>query len=72
MIVGIQHERMAGTERMELMRPFRQTRTTGQHDQPVTEQSAQALVERCEDMIHRREPALREAEGCDRRSPGDA
>ncbi|MEU0879871.1 hypothetical protein ABZ345_14800 [Lentzea sp. NPDC005914] len=62
MIVGIQHERMASTERMKLMRALRQTRTAGQHYQPVTKQSAQALVERCEDMIHRREPALREAE----------
>ncbi|WP_233442508.1 MULTISPECIES: hypothetical protein [Lentzea] len=59
MVVGIEHERMAGTKRMKLMRPFRQTRATGQHDQPVTEQPAQALAERCEDMIHRREPALR-------------
>ncbi|WP_245777657.1 hypothetical protein [Lentzea xinjiangensis] len=72
MIVGIEHERMAGAERMELMRALCQTRATGQHDEPVTEQPAEALVERCENMIHRREPALREAEGCDRRSPGDA
>ncbi|WP_236703063.1 hypothetical protein [Lentzea aerocolonigenes] len=62
MVVGIEHERMAGTERMELMRALRQTRATGQDYQPVTEQLAEALVERCEDMIHRRELALREAE----------
>ncbi|MFI6100902.1 hypothetical protein ACIA8G_35580 [Lentzea sp. NPDC051213] len=57
MIIGIQHERMAGTERMELVRALRQTRTTGQNYQPVTEQPAEALVERCKDMIHRRKLA---------------
>ncbi|HEX7302864.1 hypothetical protein [Lentzea sp.] len=59
MIIGIEHERMAGAERMELLRALCQTRPTGQNDQPVTEQPAEALVERCENMIHRREPALR-------------
>ncbi|MGW6930345.1 hypothetical protein [Lentzea alba] len=57
MIVGIEHERMACTERMELVRALSQTRATGQHNQPVTEQPAEALVERCEDMIHRRKLA---------------
>ncbi|WP_229693588.1 hypothetical protein [Lentzea pudingi] len=46
MIVGIEHERMASAERMELMRALRQTGTTGQNDEPVTEQLAEALVER--------------------------
>ncbi|WP_256334731.1 hypothetical protein [Lentzea albidocapillata] len=46
MIVGIEHERMAGTECMELMRALRQTRTAGQNHQPVTEQPSEALVER--------------------------
>ncbi|WP_245816627.1 hypothetical protein [Lentzea albidocapillata] len=46
MIVGIEHERMAGTERMKLMRALRQTRTAGQNYQPVTEQPSEALVER--------------------------
>ncbi|WP_330271607.1 hypothetical protein OG205_31635 [Lentzea sp. NBC_00516] len=46
MIVGIEHERMAGTERMQLMCAFRQTRAAGQNYQPVTEQPAEALVER--------------------------
>ncbi|MDX8032300.1 hypothetical protein SK803_18950 [Lentzea sp. BCCO 10_0856] len=57
MIVGIEHERMACTERMELVRALGQTRATGQNDKPVTEQPAEALVERCEDMIHRRKLA---------------
>ncbi|MCX2952352.1 hypothetical protein [Lentzea sp. NEAU-D7] len=46
MIVGIEHERMAGAERMQLMRALCQTRATGQNYQPVTEQPAEALVER--------------------------
>ncbi|WP_245821969.1 hypothetical protein [Lentzea waywayandensis] len=46
MIVGIQHERMASAERMQLMRALCQTRATGQNYQPVTEQPAEALVER--------------------------
>ncbi|WP_229905126.1 hypothetical protein [Lentzea cavernae] len=46
MIVGIEHERMASAERMELMRALRQTGATGQDYQPVTEQLAEALVER--------------------------
>ncbi|WP_235921557.1 hypothetical protein [Lentzea tibetensis] len=58
MIIGIEHEGMASAERMEFMRALRQPRTAGQHDQPISEQPAEALVERCENMIHRREPAL--------------
>ncbi|USX49882.1 MULTISPECIES: hypothetical protein [Lentzea] len=57
MIVGIEHERMAGAERMELLRSLGQTRATGQNYQPITEQPAEALVERGEDMIHRRKLA---------------
>ncbi|MFD4673009.1 hypothetical protein ACFWNN_25015 [Lentzea sp. NPDC058450] len=57
MIVGIEHERMASAERMEFLRALRQTGTTGQHYQPVTEQLAETRVERGEDMIHRRKLA---------------
>ncbi|MDX8143909.1 hypothetical protein SK854_17440 [Lentzea sp. BCCO 10_0061] len=46
MIVGIEHERMASAERMQLMRALCQTRAAGQNYQPVTEQPAEALVER--------------------------
>ncbi|WP_245744509.1 hypothetical protein [Lentzea fradiae] len=59
MIIGIEHERVASSERVELLRALSQTCTTGQNYEPVTEQPAEALVERCENMIHRREPALR-------------
>ncbi|WP_285635822.1 hypothetical protein [Lentzea sp. NBRC 102530] len=57
MIVGIEHERMASAERMKLLCALSQTGATGQHYQPVTEQLAEALVERGEDMIHRRKLA---------------
>ncbi|GAA3890816.1 hypothetical protein GCM10022243_64650 [Saccharothrix violaceirubra] len=57
MIVRRQHEGMASTELMELGGAITQSSTAREHDQPVAEQRAEALLERVEDMIHRRELA---------------
>ncbi|MBB4969049.1 hypothetical protein [Saccharothrix violaceirubra] len=48
---------MASTELMELGGAITQSSTAREHDQPVAEQRAEALLERVEDMIHRRELA---------------
>jgi hypothetical protein len=61
MIIGGQHESVAGAELVQLERATTQSRATRQDDRPVTEQHAEALVERGKDVIHRRELALVEA-----------